>query len=198
MAGLGSPAQKFDCVIKVPTGNKRSSCNTWFSMWSKRSKVYFTLWTMSESESESLYDWRFTANQHVLASSPLRPTTSIIFFQLKICGYSPYVTFFLTRGWVCRLQLLLSRQRSHSRVRVPRNSWPNVTVSDSKLLQPGGLGPRIYIPQEQGGQVIPPGTGFPFRRLLWLAGLRWRYSTPPPHGALNMQFVPHRKHIPSP
>jgi hypothetical protein len=47
--------------------------------------------------------------------------------------------------------------------------------------QPGGPGPRISIPQEQGGPVIPPGTGFPFRRLLRLAGLRWRYSKPPPH-----------------
>jgi hypothetical protein len=28
--------------------------------------------------------------------------------------------------------------------------------------QPGGPGPRIYIPQEQGDPVIPPGTGFPF------------------------------------
>jgi hypothetical protein len=27
--------------------------------------------------------------------------------------------------------------------------------------QPGGPGARIYIPQEQGGPVIPPGTGFP-------------------------------------
>jgi hypothetical protein len=48
--------------------------------------------------------------------------------------------------------------------------------------QPGGPGPRIYIPQEQGGPVIPTGTGFPFRRLLRLARLRWRYSIPPPHG----------------
>jgi hypothetical protein len=48
--------------------------------------------------------------------------------------------------------------------------------------QPGGPAPRIYIPQEQHGRVIPPGTGFPFRRLLRLAGLRWKYSTPPPHG----------------
>jgi hypothetical protein len=35
------------------------------------------------------------------------------------------------------------------------------------------------------GQVplfIPPGTGFPFRRLLRLGGLRWRYSNPPPRG----------------
>jgi hypothetical protein len=29
------------------------------------------------------------------------------FFQLNTCGYSPYVTTSLTRGWVCRLQLLL-------------------------------------------------------------------------------------------
>jgi hypothetical protein len=45
-------------------------------------------------------------------------------------------------------------QRSLSRVRVPWDSLPYFTVSDVRLL---------------------------FRRLLWLAGLRWRYSTPPPH-----------------
>jgi hypothetical protein len=57
--------------------------------------------------SELLYDWRFTANQFVLATSPLRLTTSNLIFQLNTYGYSPYVTSFLTRGWVCRLQLLL-------------------------------------------------------------------------------------------
>jgi hypothetical protein len=40
----------------------------------------------------------------------------------------------------------------------------------SRLPQLGGPGPRIYIPQEQGGPVLTPGTGFPFRRLLRLAG----------------------------
>jgi hypothetical protein len=29
------------------------------------------------------------------------------FFQLNTCSYNPYVTCSLTRGWVCRLQLLL-------------------------------------------------------------------------------------------
>jgi hypothetical protein len=58
-------------------------------------------------ESELLYDWRFTANQFVLATSPLSLTTSNFIFQLNTCGYSPYVTSSLTRGWVCRLQLLL-------------------------------------------------------------------------------------------
>jgi hypothetical protein len=72
------------------------------------------------------------------------------------------------------------RQRRHSQVRVLRDSWPHFTVSVSRLPQPGGSGPRIYIPQEQGGPVIPPVTGFPFRRILRHAGLRWRYSNPPP------------------
>jgi hypothetical protein len=71
------------------------------------------------------------------------------------------------------------RQRSHSQVRVPRDSWAYFIASDSRLPQPGGPGPRIYIPQEQGGPVKPLDTGFPFRRLLRLAGLRWRYSIPP-------------------
>jgi hypothetical protein len=59
------------------------------------------------------------------------------------------------------------------------------TVPDSRLPQPGGPGPRIYIHHEQGGPVIRPGTGFPFRRLLRLAGLRWRYSNPPPRGEFS-------------
>jgi hypothetical protein len=45
--------------------------------------------------------------QSVLATSPLRLTTSTFFFQLNICSHSPSVTSSLTRGWVCRLQLLL-------------------------------------------------------------------------------------------
>jgi hypothetical protein len=68
------------------------------------------------------------------------------------------------------------RQRSHSRVRVPRDSWPYLIASGSRHPHPGGLGSRMYIPQEQGDPVISPGTGSPFHRLLRLAGLRWRYS----------------------
>jgi hypothetical protein len=35
----------------------------------------------------------------------------------------------------------------------------HILLSHLRLSQPGGPGPRIYIPQEQGGPVIPPGTG---------------------------------------
>jgi hypothetical protein len=80
-------------------------------------------------------------------------------------------------------------QRSRSWVRVPQGSWPHFTLSNSRLPQPGGTGPRIYIPREQGGPVIPPGTGFPFRRFLRLVGLRWRYSNPPPRGVVDFLKV---------
>jgi hypothetical protein len=80
-------------------------------------------------------------------------------------------------------------QSSHSRVRVPGDSWSYFTVSDSRLPQPGGPGPRIFIPKEQGGPVLPPGICFPFRRLLRLAGLRWSYSNPPPRGVWSGQLT---------
>jgi hypothetical protein len=56
---------------------------------------------------ELLYDWRFTTKQFILAASLLRLTTSF-FWQLNTYGHSPYVRSSLTRGWVCRLQLLLA------------------------------------------------------------------------------------------
>jgi hypothetical protein len=58
------------------------------------------------------------------------------------------------------------RHRSHSWVWVPWDSWPYFIVSDLRLPQPGGPGPCIYIPQEQGGPVISPDIGFPFRLFL--------------------------------
>jgi hypothetical protein len=64
--------------------------------------------TTNSSQSELIYDWRFTANQLVLATSPLRLTAGNFIFQLNTCGYSPYVTSSLERGWVCRLQFLVA------------------------------------------------------------------------------------------
>jgi hypothetical protein len=45
------------------------------------------------------------------------------------------------------------------------------SVSNLRRLQPGGSDPSIYIPDEQGGKVILPGTGFHLRRLVRFAGL---------------------------
>jgi hypothetical protein len=87
----------------------------------------------------------------------------------------------LTRGLVCNLlvQLLLGLARAATLWFKSRR-----THNHMRLPQPGGTGPRIYIPQGQGGPVIRPGKGFRYRRLLGLAGLRWGYSNPPSHGVM--------------
>jgi hypothetical protein len=81
---------------------------------------------------------------------------------------------------VCRLQTL-------SRVRVARDSLIFYCPRFETLANLEGQVPLFYIPQEQGGPVTPPGTGFSFRRLQRLAELRWRYLNPPPQG-LRLRF----------
>jgi hypothetical protein len=49
-----------------------------------------------------------------------------------------------------------------------RRTSNHTLLSHLRLRQPGGPGSRIYIPQEQGDPVIPPGTEFPLHRLLRL------------------------------
>jgi hypothetical protein len=68
-----------------------------------------------------------------------------------------YGALYLTRGRVCCLQLLL----------VPASAV--ILGSESR-----GTCDHIFLSQIR---------DFTFRRLLRLAGLRWRYSTPPPHGS---------------
>jgi hypothetical protein len=104
----------------------------------------------------------------------------IFFRQLSVCYF---VAPSLTRGRVCNLLLLLVLASAVPLGSESQRTQDHILLSQFlRLPQPGEPGPRIYIPQEQGGPVIPPGTGFPFRRLLRLAGLRQRYSIPPPHG----------------
>jgi hypothetical protein len=58
------------------------------------------------AKSELLYDWRFTANQFVLAPSLLRHITRVLILQLNPYGHSPCVTPSLKRGWVSLLNML--------------------------------------------------------------------------------------------
>jgi hypothetical protein len=71
--------------------------------------------------------------------------------QLRVwCGHS------MTRGRVCRLQLLLA-------------------LTSALIIGSKSRGTRNHI-------LLSQIQDFPFHHLLWLAELRWRYSNPPPHG----------------
>jgi hypothetical protein len=62
----------------------------------------------------------------------------------------------VTRGWFCRLQLLL-------------------VLASVVIYESESRGTRVHI-------LLCEIRHCPFRRLLRFAGLRWRYSTPPPRG----------------
>jgi hypothetical protein len=76
--------------------------------------------------------------------------------QLRVCWWRAPS---LTRGWICRLQLLLA-------------------IASAVIFGSESRGTCDYI-------LLSQIRDFPFRRPLQLAALRWRYSTTPPHGCLR-------------
>jgi hypothetical protein len=73
----------------------------------------------------------------------------------------------LTRGMLCKLLLLLDLASAVPLGVESRGTHVHILfLQFFRIPQPGGPGPRIYTLQEQGYQVIFPGTGFPFRHLL--------------------------------
>jgi hypothetical protein len=83
----------------------------------------------------------------------------IFFRQLRVCHF---VAPSLTRGRVCNLVLLQSLGSAVSLWSESHGTQDHILLSQFlRLLQPGGPGSCIYIPQEQDGHVILPGTGFP-------------------------------------
>jgi hypothetical protein len=67
----------------------------------------------------------------------------------------------MTRGWACNLLELLLQFGVTLGSKSCRTRNQNC-LSRSTFPQPGGLGPRIYIPQGQGDPVAAPGTRFSF------------------------------------
>jgi hypothetical protein len=104
----------------------------------------------------------------------------IFFRQLRVCYF---VAPSLTRGRVCNLLLLLALASAVSLESESRGTQDHISLSQFLRLPQGVCpGPRIYIPLEQDGPVIPPGSGFPFVASYGSqTPLRWRHSMPPPH-----------------
>jgi hypothetical protein len=111
-------------------------------------------------ETELVYDWWFTTNQFVLTISPLRLTTSNFIFWLNTCGYSPYVTSSLTRGWVCSLQLLLALASAVTLRSESRGSHDYILVSqirDCPNLE--GQVPVFIFSRNRVAQLYPQALG---------------------------------------
>jgi hypothetical protein len=103
---------------------------------------------------------RQSAGQSVLEQSThlgLKTRSLLLVCQLRSCSCGAPS---LTRGRVCLLYMLLA-------------------LASATFLWAESLGTRDHI-------LLSQLRDFPFRRLLRLAGSRWRYSIPPPHGELSL------------
>jgi hypothetical protein len=103
-----------------------------------------------------------SVSQYVLVSSTLVGLTTRYYFLSECCCLKFAVLYLLRPLWredgfaICSVITQWSeslRTRNHT------------LLSHLRLSEPGEPGSRIYISQEQGGPVIPPGTGFDHHQL---------------------------------
>jgi hypothetical protein len=110
-------------------------------------------WTQSQSQSYIATDGRSINKPWCRAPSGAHDQIFITVWLLRSCFCGASS---LTRGRVCHL-------------------YPLLVLASAVFLGSESIGSRNHI-------LLSQFWDFPFRRLLRLAGSRWRYSIPPPHG----------------
>jgi hypothetical protein len=73
------------------------------------------------------------------------------------------------------------RQRIHPQVRVPQDSWPHFTVSDSRLPLSGAQVPLFISPRNRVAQLYTPALGALSIAFYDSQGYGGGNSNPPPH-----------------
>jgi hypothetical protein len=107
----------------------------WFSDWSL---VFYYSVRLSSYDAfihqllELLYDWRFTAKSVRLGDKPLETHDQKFYFLTESFRLQSLRNILSDERIGLSFTIVAgSRQRSHSEVRVPRDSWPHFTVSDA-------------------------------------------------------------------
>jgi hypothetical protein len=141
--------------------------------------LLFTDWP--NSKSKICYDWR-SVGQSVLLSSPHLGHKTISLLLSDSCWFVAVGRpLWREDGSVVYNRCWFSPAQSLS---VPGPAGLMTIFYCLRFETPQtwmARSPYLY-PQEQGGPVIHPGTSSPFRRLLRLAGLWWKYSNPHTRG----------------
>jgi hypothetical protein len=92
--------------------------------------------------------WLVVYRQTVRLGDKSLQTHDQHFFQLNTCFHSPQFT--IAAG---------PRQSSHFQVRLPRDSWPHFTVSNSRFPHLEGQIPVLISPRNRVAQIYPQALG---------------------------------------
>jgi hypothetical protein len=155
--------------------------------------LLFIDWLSTDSVRQSESQSYFTTGGllPIISSWRQAPRDSrLAFFSTEHLRLQSFSTSSLTRGRVCPLQLLLVL--ASAAILGSKFRGIHVIFYCLRFETPPTWrvrSPHLYSPGT-GWPFIPLGTGFPFRRLLRLAGLRWRYSNPPPHAGTPLGWCP--------
>jgi hypothetical protein len=111
---------------------------------------------LSQSENQSYITIDGQSASLSLNKAPTWDLRPDLYYWQTVAGFFVWDALSLTRGLICRLLLLL-------------------VLASAVIFGSEFRGTRDHT-------LLSQIRNFPFRCLLRLAGLRWRYSTPPPHG----------------
>jgi hypothetical protein len=99
-----------------------------------------------------------------MSSTHLGPKTgflllsdSSVFDDVRLLDERIGLSFTIAAGLASTVIIRSETHRTHGHI---------LLSQDSRIPQPGGPGPRIYIAKEEGGLIRPSDTGFPFHCLL--------------------------------
>jgi hypothetical protein len=130
------------------------SCPRWMAPFSCSSWAQIARFQLSRSKIKLFYRSRSVDESVLVSGTHMEPATiflSFFFRHLRVCWCRVPS---LTRGLVCNLHVLLGLATAvNFEVPVPQNWLLYFTISNFRYPQSGGPCLRIYMPQEQGGQL---------------------------------------------
>jgi hypothetical protein len=115
---------------------------------------------ITESHSQSYFTTGGLPPLIRLGDKPLENHDQHFCFQLNTCGHSSYATSSLTKGWVCRLQLLLVLASALILRSESRGTHDHILLSqirDFPNLE--GLVPVFLTPRNRVAQLYPQALG---------------------------------------
>jgi hypothetical protein len=152
--------QTFTCFEMGPPRRREEGSDYYWSLpvyWGV-TVLGLTLTHSLKSKSKLCYDRRSVGQSVFVSSTHLRPKT-IFYYCQTVTGLFMWGSLSDERTGLPFTIAAGTRQRTHSQVRVPRDSWPYFTISDSRPPKLEDQVPVFISPKNMLAQLYPQALG---------------------------------------